>query len=462
MKLNKIFESSKDTNRRIAEIKVEDRILSESRTLAGILNINPEEKKQEVYGFGGALTESSAYVLSTLSKENADKILELYYKDNGYIFGRTHLNSCDFSLENWAIEEKKGCIDFNRSDKYLLPLLKKVNELTCGNLKLMISPWSPAAWMKDNKEMNHGGHLLPDAAASWAADYTAYIEHLQKEGIKTWAVSIQNETEATQTWDSCLYTAEEEALFAEKHLGPELERKGLEDIKIFVWDHNRDGLYRRLKASLDTAPKYISGAAYHWYSGDQFENVERCRKEFPNMDLIFTEGCIEGGPRPGKWFTGERYAHNIINDLRSGCNAWIDWNIVLDMQGGPNHVGNFCDAPVLADKNKNEYYLNSSFYYIGHFSRFIKPGARIISSSISSWMTPATPSGRMGDYMECLAAINTDGSLVLIVMNRTEADMHFTLNIDSKAENTSGYFSHTDKNEIFVCPERSIQTYIFK
>ncbi|MFP3360219.1 glucosylceramidase, partial [Planococcus sp. SIMBA_143] len=88
--------------------------------------------------------------------------------------------------------------------------------------------------------------------------------------------------------------------------------------------------------------------------------------------LIFTEGCIEGGVQLGAWHTGERYARNIIGDLNNYLEAWIDWNIVLNEEGGPNHVGNYCDAPVIVDTKTGEVHYNSSFYYIGHFSKYVK------------------------------------------------------------------------------------------
>jgi glucosylceramidase len=199
------------------------------------------------------------------------------------------------------------------------------------------------------------------------------------------------------------------------------------------------------------AGKYIGGAAYHWYSGDQYENVAKMASTYPDKLLIFTEGCIEGGPRNGAWFSGERYAHNIINDLNSGCKAWIDWNIALDLEGGPNHVGNFCDAPVLIDTEEACIHYQSSFFYLGHFSRFIKPGAVRIGLTMASWMVPATVDGRMGNTMESCAFKNPDGSIAIVLCNRTEADMIYTLE--------AGFDSDVSA---LRCPPRAIQTILFQ
>jgi len=459
MNIKKIFETAKDTNNRLQELPPEDRIQPDKRHLACTIRLNTSRTFQRFEGFGGALTESSGYVLSLIPAEKRKEAVEAYFSPktgNGYAFARTHLNSSDFSLENWACIEKQDetleSFSMERTDKYITPLVQQARDCADGNLNLLISPWSPPAWMKDNVDMNHGGKLLKKYYPLWAAYFVRFIKELKKRGIDTWAVSVQNEPAAKQVWDSCLYTAEEEGEFAVLHLGPALEKyvgSGGKKIKIFVWDHNRDLLWERFSESMsvDGADKYIDGAAFHWYSGDQYENVAKVAQAFPGKGLIFTEGCIEGGARPGAWFPGERYAHNIINDLNHGCTAWIDWNIVLDMSGGPNHVGNVCDAPILADTEKGEIHYQSSYYYIGHFSRFIRPQAQRVDFSVNSYMTPATIDGRMGNMAEFCAFKNTDGSLTLVVMNRTEADLMYEIPGSTVAA--------------LRCPPRGIQTVLF-
>jgi len=456
MKINKLYETVKDTDSRIRLLPAEDRILKEKRDLACVIKIDPSCEYQSFDGFGGALTESSGYVLSLMSSEKRKEALDAYYsaeKGIGYNLARTHLNSSDFSLGNWACVEKQdetlASFSMERTDKYITPLVKEVKERVENNFKLLISPWSPPSWMKDNNDMNHGGKLLKKYYPLWAKYFVCFIEELEIRGIDTWAVSVQNEPAAKQVWDSCIYSAEEEAEFAVDHLGPELEKHSSSrknKIKIFVWDHNRDLLWERFSASMayKGADKYIDGAAFHWYSGDQYENLKKVSEAYPLKSIVFTEGCIEGGPRPGAWFSGERYAHNIINDLNSGCTAWIDWNIVLDMQGGPNHVGNFCDAPVLADTKNGSIHYMSSYYYIGHFSKFIKPQAKRVDIKIDAFRTPATADGMLGNMMECCAFKNTDGSIAFVLMNRTEADIVYLLNGDT----------------VVKCPPRGIQTLI--
>ena len=489
MNIEKLYETAKDTDERICEIDAASRKYSGSGWIPTSLTLNTSKAYQKFEGFGGALTESSGYVLSHLPAKIRMQAIEAYYNPNtgnAYRFARLHMNSCDFSLDNWAClpekDESFESFSMDRTDKYISPLAVDVQETARNegsSVQFLLSPWSPPYWMKDNGDMNHGGHLLDCYKEMWAQYFVTFINKMAERDIKISFVTIQNEPAAVQTWDSCEYSAKEEGEFAAQYLGPALEAAGLGDVKIYIWDHNRDLALERLEESLKVpgADKYVAGLAFHWYSGDQYDNIKSISEKYPDIDLIFTEGCIEGGPRNGAWFTGERYAHNIINDLKSGCTKWIDWNIVLDMKGGPNHVGNYCDAPILADEIEGKLHFQSSFYYIGHFSRFIKPGAVRLDSDFFSWMTPATVSGHLRDEAECIAFKNTDGTIVLIVTNRTEADLVFELKIENESGSVGADIrdwekartaANTDKSAspaaplYLKCPPRAIQTWILK
>ncbi len=486
MKIEKLYETAKDTAERIWELSPEERIYEGGGWIPTTLTLRPEETHQKFYGFGGALTESSGYVLSRLPAQIRKQAIEAYYNPktgNGYRFARIHMNSCDFSLDNWACvpekDESLQSFSMDRTDKYISPLAVEVQKAARdegSDVHFLMSPWSPPLWMKDNGDMNHGGHLLDCYRELWAQYFVTFIKKMAERGIKISFVTIQNEPAAVQTWDSCEYSATEEGEFAARYLGPALEKAGFGDVKIYIWDHNRDLALERLEESLKVpgAEKYVAGLAFHWYSGDQYENIKEIARKYPSLDLIFTEGCIEGGPRNGAWFTGERYAHNIINDLKSGTTKWIDWNIVLDMKGGPNHVGNYCDAPILADDEQGILHFQSSYYYIGHFSRFIKPGAVRLGSEFFSYMTPATVSGHLTDEAETVAFKNPDGSIVLIVTNRTEADLAFEFKIESdkgtqtadvrnweKARTAAADTTDNSSTPLYLkCPPRAIQTWI--
>jgi glucosylceramidase len=238
---------------------------------------------------------------------------------------------------------------------------------------------------------------------------------------------VQNEPKATQIWDSCVFTAEEERDFVKNHLGPILEKEGLKDIKIIIWDHNKERLYERAKIEFSDpkASKYIYGAGFHWYSGDHFGALDAVHHNFPDKKLIFTEGSQEGGVKLGSFATGERYGHDILGNLNNWMTAWCDWNLVLDEMGGPNHVGNYCDAPIIADTINNSVTYESSFYYIGQFSKFIKPGAKRIGTSSYT------------DKLEVTAFKNPDSKIVVVILNRTDNDIFFILSNENGLANVN-------------------------
>ena len=380
-----LYLSSMNNDNRLTKINIKP--LIKNKSSKRFIKIHKENLKQTVLGFGGSFTESSASIYHNLSQTKKDEIIEAYFGETGnnYSIGRTHINSCDFSLENYAHCETPGDIDLknfsiSRNKKDLIPFIKDALRITKNKFRIMASPWSPPAWMKTNDQMNEGGKLKEEYKRAWADYYCKFIEFYHKEEVPIWGISVQNEPEAKQTWDSCLYTAEEERDFIKYYLGPSLERHNLSDKKVIIWDHNRDMMVERARTVLKDpeAAKFVWGTGFHWYCGDHFDNVQKVHDEFPDKNLIFTEGCQEGGPHLGSWDLGERYATSIINDLNRWTVAWLDWNLILDTQGGPNHVGNYCSAPMIVNTNTQEILYQSSYFYIGHFSRFIKQGDSVL------------------------------------------------------------------------------------
>ncbi|HWB28347.1 MAG TPA: glycoside hydrolase family 30 protein [Chitinophagaceae bacterium] len=399
--------------------------------------VDPTKTFQQVIGFGGALTDASAEVFAKLSPGAQQELLQAYYspsKGIGYTMARTNINSCDFSSDSYTYvaDNDSALATFNvaHDEKYKIPLIKAAMKASGNNLHLFVSPWSPPAWMKDNNSMLQGGHLKSSSRQAWANYYVKFIKTYQAQGIPVWGLSVQNEPMAKQRWESCIYTGEEERDFVKGFLGPTLHNSGLADKKLIVWDHNRDLLYQRASTVLSDpeAAKYVWGVGYHWYetwtgSGMEFQNMQRVMEAFPKTNLMFTEGCVEAFDykRLMDWRLGERYGHSMVNDFNNGTVAWTDWNILLDENGGPNHVGNFCFAPVHADLRTGKLIYTNSYYYIGHFSKFVKPGAkRIISSSNR-------------DKLETTAFINPDGKLSVIVLNESDEKIDYHLWIKGDA-----------------------------
>jgi glucosylceramidase len=391
--------------------------------------VNRNRRFQTLEGFGAAFTEAAAVTWQALPAPEADALLHDYFDvdtGHGYSLCRVHMNSCDFALGNYAhaaVEGDTALAHFNidRDRAALLPFIKAAQRVAKQPIKLLVSPWSPPAWMKSNGQMNQGGTLLPQYAAAWAQCYVRFVQEYAAEGVPVWGISVQNEPMATQRWDSCIYTAEAERDFVRDHLGPALANAGLGHIKLVIWDHNRDLMVERASVvySDPLAASYVWGCGFHWYVEDHFDHVQLVHDAWPDKALLFTEGCQEGGPHHGSWDTGERYARSVINDLNRWTCGWIDWNLLLDETGGPNHVGNLCSAPILADRINGRLLHQSSYYYLGHFSRFIKPGAARVLCAATK------------EALECTAFTNPDGSTAVVVMNRSAASIPLELRIDS-------------------------------
>lgn len=389
-----------------------------------VINVHPEVTYQKFHGFGGAFTEAAAHIYGQMSKERQQEIIADCYGENGlrYNLGRIHMNSCDFALGNYTYVEdgdmELKTFDISHDRKEILPMIADAAG-EAGNVKVLMSPWSPPAFMKTNGEMNHGGKLKSDCYQAWANYFVKFIEEYRKEGVDIRWLTVQNEPAAVQTWDSCIYSTEEESKFVRDYLGPALEKAGMEDVEIFVWDHNKEDAYQRFKEVVadEKTRKYVKGEAVHWYTGDHFEALEMVRKMYPDKEIFFTEGCVEYSrfADSGEVQKAEMYAHDILGNLNAGISASFDWNLLLDNEGGPNHVGNFCAAPVMCNPTDDTYERRLSYYYIGQFSRYIKEGAVRIGTS------------RYTDGIEVTGFLNPDGERVVVLLNKTNEVRPYTL-----------------------------------
>lgn len=414
--------------------------------------VEPTKTFQSFMGIGGAITDASAEVYAKLSKDKQQEFINAYYnpeKGIGYSLLRTTIHSSDFSSGSYTYikegdkELKTFNIDHDR--QYRIPMLKEAIKTAGGKLLLYVSPWSPPAFMKSTNNMLRGGTLLPEYYQSWANYYAKFIKAYEKEGMPIWGLTIQNEPMATQTWESCIYTAEAERDFLKNFLGPTLKNEGLGNKKIVVWDHNRDLMNQRANTifSDPEASKYAWGMGFHWYETwaggmPMFDNVRKVHEAYPTKNLLFTEGCVEkfDAKKYQFWANGERYGTSMINDFNNGTVGWTDWNVLLDQNGGPNHVGNFCFAPIHMDTNSGELIYTPSYYYIGHFSKFIRPNAKRVSSAVSRSSLLST------------SFLNTDGKMVTVVMNQSSKSVTYNLIIASE-------------KTVVTIPAHGIQTLVY-
>lgn len=382
------------------------------------INIFPTLRQQKFYGFGGAFTEAAARCWRQLPEKRAQALINSYFGSNGlgYTLGRVPMGSSDFSAGHYSCvdsaEEPEDTFKTDMDDEYIIPMILAAQKTAGQPIGLLLSPWSPPSFMKSNGERNNGGKLKADYRKRWADCMAKYAAHYKKSEVDVRLMSIQNEPEAVQTWDSCVWTAQEEGEFAVDFLAPALSAVGCADVGILAWDHNKEGLVRRAAGTLSVsgASEAVSGFAIHWYTGDHFNALSAARELWPNKELWFTEGCVEYGRFGGMSAVdkAEMYAHDIIGNLNAGICGSIDWNLILDAKGGPNHAGNFCEAPIMLTEDGTDFILQSEYYYIGHFSRYIRPDA--VCLAVSSWSSG----------VEVTAFENTDGSRVLVALNRTD------------------------------------------
>jgi len=396
--------------------------------------INPKITYQKFLGIGGAITDASAEVFYALSKEKQNEILKAYYSKEGlrYNLGRTSIHSCDFSSASYTYtkENDKNLSTFSidMDKKYRIPLLKEILKETKGNFTLYASPWSPPAWMKTNNDMLHGGKLKKEDYQIWANYFVKFIQAYQKEGVPIWGMTVQNEPMATQIWESCQFSAKEEGDFVKNFLYPTLKKNNLVDKKIIIWDHNRNMMVQRATETLDAeTQKMVWGVGFHWYEDwilgkNMYENVKKVHELFPNQNLLFTEGCNApfDASKLYSWALGEKYGSAMINDFNAGTVGWTDWNILLDEKGGPNHVKNYCFAPIHANAKTNEVIYTSAYYYIGHFSKFIEKNAKRIEISTNN------------SNLQCTSFVNPDGKIVIVIMNQTDKSLKYKLLLGQK------------------------------
>lgn len=435
-----VYTTAKDTNLRLSQgesLALQPAQQAPETDVA--IFVNPQKQFQTFLGIGGAITDASAETFAKLSSKKKAEFLTAYYDKKegiGYSLLRTTIHSSDFASHTHTYikegDKELKTFDIAPDKKHRIPMLKQAIKAAGGKITTYASPWSAPAFMKDTNNMLQGGKLLPEYNAAWANYYVKFINAYEKEGIPIWGLTVQNEPMAKQTWESMIFTAEEERDFLKNHLGPTLKKAGMGDKKIIVWDHNRDLIVHRANTIMGDpdAAQYVWGIGFHWYETwtggkPMYSNVAEVAKAYPNVNLLLTEATVEkfDATRYHYWPNAERYGDSIINDFNSGAVAWTDWNILLDNQGGPNHVGNFCFAPI--HENNGELIYTPTYYYLGHFSKFIRPDAKRVSTASSR------------SVLQVTSFINTDNTLATVVMNSSDAAVNYRFYIGDKETKVS-------------------------
>lgn len=427
---------------------------------AGVIQLLPDQKHQTITGFGGSFTEASAYLLNNLSQANRDKVLQAYFSREGanYSLTRTHMNSCDFSLSQYSYAPVEGDLtldNFSVAEDMddIIPMIKDAMAISEDGFKIISSPWTAPPWMKDNKAWT-GGKLLPEYYDTWALFFSKYIDAYKAQGIDIWGFTVENEPLGNDSnWESMHFTPEEMTEFVKNHLGPQLERDGKGAVKVLGYDQNREHLNEWVDVMYadETSTKYYAGTAIHWYAST-FEifadQLQYAHQKAPDKHLIQTEACVDAEVpkwQDDAWYWSKeatdwgwdwapddqkhlhpkyvpvyRYARDIIGCLNNKVDGWVDWNMVLDRQGGPNWFENWCVAPVIVDPAQDEVYFTPIYYTLAHFSKFIRPEAQVIgveNSDVSLLVT---------------AAQNPDGSMAVVLLNQSGDSKHFKIRLNDR------------------------------
>ncbi|XP_071785392.1 lysosomal acid glucosylceramidase-like [Asterias amurensis] len=422
---------------------------------------------QEILGFGGSFTDSATMNILNLSDGATENLLKSYFSTEGleYSLGRVPIHSCDFSTREYSYDNTPGDYELSRFElveedtKYKIPVIRAALDMSPRELKLIASPWSAPAWMKTNGKMAGGGSLIGQPGGlvyqTWALYFVKFLEAYKKNDISIWGVTTQNEPSAGSMpfyqWQSMSMPAAIMRDFVKRDLGPTLHDHGYQDLHIITHDDNTPSLLSESQVIYqdEEAAKYLSGMAVHWYmskNDDTYDILTKTHQEFPDKFIIASEAC-EGyqlftkSVKLGAWERGERYSYDIIQDLNHWVTGWLDWNLALDMNGGPNWANNQVDSPIIVDAERDLFYKQPMFYHLGHFSKFVPPG----SVRIGLQSRDDTP-------LYSIAFKLPDNSKVAILLNKRDVALKVTLRDLSRT-----FYPYINAN----IPARSIQTYIW-
>ena len=398
------------------KIYIEKSIIREKKlenNLENVIKVT-NNKINDFYGFGSAITESSGYNYSKLSNENKKNFISDYYSNDGlnFNFGRVSIGSNDFSLKSFSYAKKRDLSDFsiNKDKEYVIPMLKDI--LKYKKISLIASPWSPPRMFKRLPILRWGIKLSKRYYDKYSDYLVKYLEEYNKLGINIDYITIQNEPMARQRFESCVFKNIEQKEFIYKYLLPKLDKT-----KLLLWDHNKDNLFKIVNYLYEDNKK-IAGTCFHYYTGHLFNELKKIHEKYPNMLLINSEMCCGYSEyNEIKWIKdAEYYLRDIIGDMNSGINAYLDWNILLDTKGGPTHSKNYVKSPSIRDSDN--YIKSPIYYYLYHISHFIGKKTIVVETKSSNELK--------------IVSLISNNKLTIIIMNDTDKKIDFNIVFSNK------------------------------
>jgi len=451
---------------------------------AGVrLTVHVDRPKQTFLGVGGSLTQASAAALSELPAGRRAEVLGAYFGPDGagYALSRTHIGSSDFSTYSYtyAPEPDPTLAGFSVAEDErngLLDLIRDAQRVPGASFDLVASPWTAPAWMKDNGKLydpseNRGGTLLREHHDTFARYLVAYLRAYAERGVDVWAVTPVNEPQGNAgSWESMEMSPEQQRDFVGV-LSDRLEQAGL-DTHILIFDQNRAEMaeYTEVVLGDEEVASHVLGTAVHWYNSTfrVYEDVlDEQHARYPDKIIVHSEGtidsvageasCEEQCPNPPcgceelfawwqddgwyweknatdwgwdwspdredhpKYAPAFRYARDLVVGMDHWLAGWIDWNIVLDRRGGPNHVGNWCLAPVMVDGETETVYYTPLYWILRQFSRHARPGGTVLVTELDG---PTT--------LHASAILNPDGRVAVHVFNESAESVTVALDVGGR------------------------------
>lgn len=431
--------------------------------------VDTSKTYQTIIGFGGAFTDAAGINIKSLPDNMQEDIIRSYYTEKGlsYNIGRVPMASCDFSVRQYTYADTPG--DFELANFSLaeedfqlkIPYIKRAQNMSKHAVWMFASPWSGPAWMKNNGRLNHGGWLIGHPGGryykTWANYFVRFLQEYERHGVQFWGVTAENEP--TAGFDpmyafQCLgFTPASQRDFIKMDLGPALEKAGYgpDRLALMILDDQRAflPLWAQVVLNDSEAAKYVAGVAVHWYTDATTEasRLDETHDAFPNKFILASEACMGDKPwikekvQLGSWDRAENYSHDILEDLNHWVTGWVDWNLALDMQGGPNWVANFVDSPIIVNAKAKEFYKQPMYYALAHFTKFLPRGSVRVASLVA---------GDESRGLEYGAFKTPQGGTVAIVLNPTNS----TRRVELKDVSSGNSFEKT-------ITERSINTFIW-
>uniref|UniRef100_A0A0A1XGL7 Glucosylceramidase n=1 Tax=Zeugodacus cucurbitae TaxID=28588 RepID=A0A0A1XGL7_ZEUCU len=431
-----------DSRQTFAQLLLDTTDRLTSRSLK--LRVNRSVEYQKIAGFGGAFTGTVSHLLGLLDQKLQDHIYKSYYHKDGVGFNmlRTPIGGCDFDLAPWAYNEEPRddpkLSNFKKLDPRdeikveQMQRLKTVSDLK--DLKIMAVAWSSPTWMKTNGRWTGIGLLKTEYYQAWADYHLKFIELMDAKNMPVWAISTGNEPLNGVVFFffvhfmSLGWVPKNQAIWLNDFLGPTIRKSKYKNVLIFGNDDQRysyPSWFIEMNRTRPGVLNYLDGLAVHWYWDDMFAPnlIDLTVRQLPGKMVLNTESCIGDkpwqthGPELGSWERGEYFARDILHNLQHSYNGWIDWNLVLDEQGGPNYVNNNVDASVIVNAtNRAEIYKQPLFYSMGHFSKFVPEGSVRIEARMLSLAVEAVAFKRP-DQRIAVVLLNSEKRAVDVLLN---------------------------------------------